>query len=285
MDNLQIDRTKKIRSIFWATSFLMFTTIGVSVASSILVSLTGGGYWTLMTVQAASSICVFLLSAFLAIFISERTWCGSDADWHFDTITAICSIVLAFSCQPLISWTAYLNLKLCTPKMMEWAQVFDIDQNKVLEQIMSFEPLSHYIAAILVIAILPAICEELFFRGVILRGMAATFQNVSTAIIVSAIFFSILHLDVEGFLPRVTMGIILGFIYCKTNSLIYPILFHATNNAMVIVSLSMAETSVGETLSAPVENPGPVAPIFSLAVTMWICWMVAERYHKTEDSL
>lgn len=279
------DRTKKVRSIFWGTTFLMLTTIGMSIASSILVTLTGGGYWTLMTVQAASSICVFLLSAFLAIFISERTWCGSDAEWKFDPITAICCIILAFSCQPLISWAAYLNVKVCTPAIMEWAKAFDVDQNKVLEQILSFEPVTHYVAAIIIIAIVPAICEEMFFRGVILRGMTAIFRSHASAIIVSAIFFSMLHLDIEGFLPRVAMGIILGFIYIKTNNLIYSMLFHAANNAMVIVSLSMSEATVSETLSAPVENPGPTGPIISLAITMWICWMIAERYRNAEGSL
>ena len=278
----KLDKSRKLRSILWAIAMLMLTTVGIGVMTAVALVVFGQSYWTLMIMQGASSIGIFLLSAFIAVYISERKICGSDSDWHFDIVTAICCIVLVLLCQPLVEWASYVNEWICKQPYMEWAKVFDIDQTDIMATLMSFEPVSHYIMCIVVIAILPAICEEFFFRGVILRGLTATMHSVSGAVVVSAIFFSMLHLDIEGFLPRVVLGIILGFLYLKTRSLLYPIIAHATNNAMVVIVTASSDESVKDILSKEAENPGPAMPILSLAVTLWICWMISQRYQNAK---
>lgn len=90
-------------------------------------------------------------------------------------------------------------------------------------------------ANLVVMAFLPALAEELFFRGCMQQIFQQWFKRYLIAVIASAIVFSILHFDFYGFLPRVALGMILGWLFAKTGSLLPGILAHFFNNAMALV--------------------------------------------------
>jgi len=81
------------------------------------------------------------------------------------------------------------------------------------------------------IAIIPAVCEELAFRGVMQPLIAKATRNVHVAIWLTAIMFSLFHMQFYGFLPRVLIGVLLGYIVIWTGSLWPSILAHFVNNA------------------------------------------------------
>jgi membrane protease YdiL (CAAX protease family) len=83
-----------------------------------------------------------------------------------------------------------------------------------------------------VIAILPAIGEELFFRGSLMRIFGRFIPNIHLNIIIIAFIFSFIHLQFYGFLPRFLLGILLGYAYVYTRSIWMPILIHFINNAI-----------------------------------------------------
>jgi membrane protease YdiL (CAAX protease family) len=87
--------------------------------------------------------------------------------------------------------------------------------------------------AFLVMGILPGICEEMFFRGYVIRGFER--YGKWTAILISAIMFGIFHLDIFRMLPAMIMGIWLGYLLLKTHSIFITILAHALHNSFTVV--------------------------------------------------
>lgn len=94
------------------------------------------------------------------------------------------------------------------------------------------------------IAIVPAVSEELFFRGMLQRYAAATIGRVEVAIILTSIIFSLLHGDLYNFLPRFCMGVIFGYLYWYTNNLWAPIIAHFVHNSLVVLTYYAIEHGI-----------------------------------------
>ena len=85
--------------------------------------------------------------------------------------------------------------------------------------------------AFLALVILPAILEELLFRGILLDGFSKRMGSWP-AVILSSLLFGAIHGNWLQFIFASTLGLLLGIIYLKTNSILYPILIHGFNNAL-----------------------------------------------------
>jgi sodium transport system permease protein len=89
---------------------------------------------------------------------------------------------------------------------------------------------------ILVFALLPAICEEMVFRGFILSGLRKRLGDLG-AILVSSILFAVAHLIVYKLAPTFVLGVILGMLATRSGSLFPGIVFHFTHNALPFLAL------------------------------------------------
>ena len=85
------------------------------------------------------------------------------------------------------------------------------------------------------IAIIPAIGEELLFRGVIQRLFINWTKNAHWGILITSILFSALHMQFFGFFPRMMLGILFGYLFLWSGSLWLPILCHFINNGSAVV--------------------------------------------------
>ena len=88
---------------------------------------------------------------------------------------------------------------------------------------------------LLVIAIIPAIGEELFFRGYLQQKLIKWNRSPHIGIIITAILFSIIHFQFSGLIPRFILGVLLGYIFYWSSSLWIPIIAHFVNNAQVLI--------------------------------------------------
>lgn len=150
------------------------------------------------------------------------------------------SIVLVFAVLPLVHWSATINEMLVLPDWLKnvelWMKQSEENATRITRAFLEVESVGGFILNLLMIAVLPALGEELLFRGVIQRLMHQWFRNVHLAIIVTAIIFSALHLQFYGFLPRTLLGIMFGYLFVITNSLWIPILAHFVNNGAAVVA-------------------------------------------------
>lgn len=104
---------------------------------------------------------------------------------------------------------------------------------------------------VFIIALLPAIFEEVCFRGVLQRILIQMFKNPWTGIIVTGAFFSAFHMQFQGFLPRMFLGILLGAVYWYSGSLWVSILAHFFTNAVQVIAATYYPKMIEEDPSVP----------------------------------
>jgi sodium transport system permease protein len=103
---------------------------------------------------------------------------------------------------------------------------------KPLEKILTGQPL---VMVLIAFALLPAVCEELAFRGFILSGLRQMGRKWP-AILLSSIFFGVTHGMLQQSLAACALGMVIGFVAVQTGSLLPAIIFHFTHNALTISS-------------------------------------------------
>ena len=145
----------------------------------------------------------------------------------------------------------------------------DFSQN-VLWQV-ELEHLYQILFYIALRVLLPAFLEEYFFRGMVCKSL--TVYGKGTAIVVSAALFSVMHADFSQLLYTLVAGILLGYLFVETKSIIYPIILHLLNNA-VWASLEIAR----QRCEADVYNSILLYVMASVAVIFVICSAVFAVY-------
>lgn len=105
---------------------------------------------------------------------------------------------------------------------------------KLIQAFFSKNSWTHFAILLIVLAALPAIAEELFFRGVIQTLLQRTALGATGAIIISSLSFSLMHLEFDNFFAIWFMGIVLGYLYFITQNLWISIIAHFINNALMI---------------------------------------------------
>ncbi|MDR2941646.1 MAG: CPBP family intramembrane metalloprotease [Treponema sp.] len=94
-----------------------------------------------------------------------------------------------------------------------------------------------FIIPIIAIGIIPAFAEELFFRGLILDGLKNNYSNRKAIIIISALFFGIIHLNPWQFLGGFIIGLFSAWICINTNSILLSIYIHLFNNVLYTITV------------------------------------------------
>ncbi len=93
----------------------------------------------------------------------------------------------------------------------------------------------HLLLNIFVLALLPALVEEVLFRGFLQVIMGRVIKNHHITIFLTAFLFSLFHRDLRGFLPRTLLGMFLGYLYWWTGSFAYPVMAHFLNNTFIFI--------------------------------------------------
>jgi len=183
----------------------------------------------LKIVQFFSALGTFVTPILLFGYLLDLKFGFKNSIVRQNILLAIGVILLI---TPLVSFLIEVSLAIDFP---DWIKKFDRNSEALILAFLKMDNFTDLLANILVMAIIPAIGEELFFRGFIQNTLSGFFKNNHTAIAVTAILFSLIHFDLEGFIPRFFLGAILGYMFFWTKSLWVPIIAHFTNNALAIV--------------------------------------------------
>ena len=125
---------------------------------------------------------------------------------------------------------------------------------------------TNYIVSLISMAIIPAVCEELIFRGVITTALKPKGQIF--AVVLSSAMFAMFHFSPSQLIYPLCFGLILGIVYLRTNNILFPILLHFINNALSI-SIQYFSSSSGEAFTHSTS-----ILLYSLfTLTAWICVM------------
>ena len=159
-------------------------------------------------------------------------------------LVAALGISFPISISPLAEW----NLNIKFPEFMsgfeQWALSEEDRLGKLTEMMTDFESTGALLIGIFVIALLPAIGEELVFRGMIQRELWRGTKNIHLSIWISAAVFSAIHMQFYGFVPRMLLGALFGYLYYWSGSLLIPIFSHFVNNAFALIMVHLNHMDV-----------------------------------------
>jgi len=139
---------------------------------------------------------------------------------------------------PFVNLLGDMNQQLVLPKFLSGLESsiksMEEQANKLVEQMLKVHSLSALLFNVFLIAILPALGEELFFRGALIR-ILQNWKGVKMAIWITAFIFSTIHFEFYGFVPRLLMGAFFGYLLLWSGNLWLPILAHFINNVIAVL--------------------------------------------------
>lgn len=222
------------------TMLFVLAAIPFTGIDEINAMLTGGvSISYLRFLQVVQGFSVFIIPSFLiAWLLSDRPWLWlgfRKINWTLVTL----SIVLFFVCQPLVSFLAKLNSTMVFPDFLlpveEWMHNAEKTAGKLVLQFLDTKEPWTIFVNVLMIVFLPAIGEEMLFRGAIQPVIGQWTKNQHLAVWITAFLFSAMHIQFMTFLPRFLLGGILGYLLIYGKNIWYPIAGHFVNNLLSLI--------------------------------------------------
>ncbi len=142
-------------------------------------------------------------------------------------------VLLILSSFPMIQFIYTLNQQLILP---DWIKTIEENTDDAIKGLLQCDSIYELIINILVIGLVPAIGEEMIFRGWIQRQISRLVRQQSASIWLSAIIFSAIHFQFSGFFPRMILGALLGYLYYWTGNLWVAIFAHFANNSAQLLA-------------------------------------------------
>ncbi len=221
----------------------------------------------------------FGLSAMLALYFTYRhRW--SEAAGLVPPVHAarVVPAMLAFlSGLPLIALLAYWNVQIDLP---EWMVSSEASGNAILAGVLTFERVPELLLALLTVAVVPAFCEELMFRGLLQGRLLPGIMGGHAAVWVAAAIFSAIHVEFAGFLPRLLLGALLGYAYRWTGSLLVPILIHLLFNGIQVIMTYGSGEFTPDTEMDTALLPLLISGGLSLLALSYFVWRNERIYHE-----
>ena len=177
-------------------------------------------------------------SILVALFFYKNKW-ANYLQLHFkppsiQRTNSLLASLMVIAALPIAQFTLWLNKQVPLP---DWATSIEENTNAMLQNLLGSGGPFELFLNLTVVAAIPAFAEELLFRGIIQRNFEKLFKTPHTAIWVAAILFSTFHMQFEGFLPRMLLGAMLGYLFYWAGSLWIPIIAHFVYNAIQIVAI------------------------------------------------
>ena len=226
--------------------------------------------------QVVQSVGLFILPPLLAGFLYEGNAfrflkMDSTPNWKSYLVT----IILMAASLPFINWLVSMNESMVLPSSLKWMEAWmketEDQAAKLTDLFMKMPGFGSFLFNLVMIAILPAIGEELVFRGLLQKLLRDWLKNIHLA----TFLFSAMHMQFYGFVPRMVLGLILGYLFYFSGSLWVPVLAHFIQNGSVVVVSWLGQRGV---ISGNYEDFGTTSNGWiiatSLIVTLGALWVV-----------
>ena len=186
---------------------------------------------------AVQTISMFLVPAFVLLRLQHIPFVHTH-EFVIRPVYLLCAIIVLILCNiPGVNLLSYCNTQFVQHIVdSNSALMQSYNHNAQLNEfLMNTTPVKNLIVNIVTIALLPAIGEELFFRGLLQQILRHRLANIHIVIFATALIFSLFHNDVFNIVPRLAMGILFGYLFFLTKNVYYPIIAHCVHNATVVL--------------------------------------------------
>jgi len=203
------------------------------------------GRMAILFIQGIGSGIGFWVAAYVIMHFIDK----ADLHWEiqlprFNLQGAVVIVLITLGAMLFNSLLIYWNSHLALPEFMSeteaWMREMEDQMAELTKFLTDFQSIPELLMGLLVIGVLAGIGEEMFFRGLLQPKMHLYTGNAHLGVWVTAIIFSAIHVQFFGFLPRVFLGAIFGYMYLYSGSLVYPIFGHILNNSFTVLLVYMA---------------------------------------------
>lgn len=164
-----------------------------------------------------------------------------DTRIPFEGLSIVFGIAALILSLPSITILAEINQNIHLPEAFSALEKTLRDTEKLAEELtmlfVRIDTPAEIALSFFAIAVIPAVGEEIIFRGFFQRELVQQTNKVHLSVWITACVFSFIHFQFLGFFPRVLLGALLGYMYVWSGSLLVPILMHFTNNALTLILL------------------------------------------------
>lgn len=206
------------------------------------------GQLVLILVQGVSSVLSFVVVP--ALFVKKYEESSLTSYFHsrwINTNAIVLTLGLTLSLMVVNSLLIEWNMNVKFPERL--AASFDRmeEQGRLMtEYLTDFHSLPYFLMVLVVVAVVPAIGEELLFRGLIQKYLQHIWKNPHLAIWATAIFFSAFHMQFYGFVPRMVLGAFFGYLFYYSGNLWYASVAHFVNNGFTLVMIYLFQQGIVE---------------------------------------
>ena len=277
-DNLFIENLKQslwMRLFLFLIILLICSLIGVALSAMLVFA----GDTGMRIAQGLSSIMMFVMPPIVYYFITRKENQMQALGFRKPTLPrwlVFIGIALMFVSIPvtttLTTWNESMTLGGAFSRIEEWMKDLEETAKVFTEDMLDVDTFGGMLLNFVIIALIPAIGEEMTFRGVLQQSLTRK-MNPHIAIILSAAIFSFIHFQFYGFLPRMFLGILLGYMFYITNSLWTSMLMHFANNGASVVIYYLGNKGIIEDVEHFGETHNiwfiAASAIITVALTVW----------------
>jgi uncharacterized protein len=231
--------------IFLLAGTLIFG-VGLSDIGKSAADVNPGNGKILRYVQVAQETGVFLLPSLLLAWLLGG---GKNSYLRIGRMPGLTMVILvilaAILAIPIIEYTGILNSRMVLPESLSGLQShlrgLEDKAAKITGILIASSGPEVFALNLFILAVLPALCEEFLFRGILQQLLGDLFRSKHAAVWVTAVIFSAVHLQFYGFIPRLLLGLLFGYLFVWSGNLWFPVLAHFINNALPVTYSYISE--------------------------------------------
>jgi membrane protease YdiL (CAAX protease family) len=237
-------------------------------------------------IQVSQQIALFILPVIIISYFMRR---NNGVFLRLNESPALFQVImvllLALMIMPVTSYTGILNSKMDLQGWLSgvegWMKEKEETAGNLTNLLMHFSGAGDLVINIFILSVLPAISEELLFRGVLQQLLSRIFRSGHAGIWLTAVLFSTIHLQFYGFLPRLLLGLSFGYLFFWTGNLWIAVLAHFFNNIVpVLLSYFLGwKELVGK--AAELADNKIIVPLVPAIVCIGILYYFWLGYKKT----
>jgi membrane protease YdiL (CAAX protease family) len=215
--------------------------------------------------------------------VDAMSWLkNKHSSWLLILVTALTVISFMAPNSLIIEWNSNFVFPDFLKEFGEWARENETKAEEITRFCATFSSPGDFIMGMVIIALFPAIGEELAFRGMLQPELTRLTGNKHAGIWISAIIFSAFHMQFFGFVPRMLLGALFGYLYVWSGNFIFPMIAHFVNNGFLVLMLYLNQVgAITVDIDSPEAAPWPL--IVSSTFVFAALLLYFKKYYDTHN--
>ncbi|MDY0198414.1 MAG: CPBP family intramembrane glutamic endopeptidase [Tenuifilaceae bacterium] len=271
--------------VFLTLGFLLFLFLGVITTAIVTgnwdltqilspTATTPDGLISIRIMQMFQTAGMFIFPAVLIALLASKKPLSFLGFKQASTKQMLLAIAMMVILIPGINLIASLNADIPVP---DWMIQMEKSAEELIKRLLITDKFSIFTLNLFMVAVLPAIGEELFFRSILQKYFIKLTNNNAWGIIITSLIFSAIHMQFLGFIPRFMLGVVFGYLYLWTGSIKVTMLVHFVNNGLAVFLYYLIGTGIAP---MDIENIGEPSQSWYLGIVsliasgflLWALW-------------